>query len=45
MGGACVSDGFYHQDERDRAATMGCFAVAAIILGGVLIALSAALLG
>lgn len=35
----------YHQDERDRAASMGCFVVVAVILCGVVVAISAALLG
>ena len=35
----------YHQDERDRATSMGCFLVLAIILGGLVIAMSAAVVG
>ena len=35
----------YHQDERDRAANMGCFVVVAVTICAAIIILSAALLG
>ena len=35
----------YHQDGRDRALAQGCFTVIAIIVGAMVIAISAALVG
>ena len=35
----------YHQDERDSAASMGCFLLAVIVIGGALIAITVALIG
>lgn len=35
---------FYHQSERDAAACVGCLALLAILIGGVLLVLCAALI-
>lgn len=35
----------YHQDGRDSAMAMGCFAVACIIVCGIVIVLTAAIVG